>query len=188
MSKQHKVSENRRLPVQIDPIRLAKAGQVLHGPLGISNFSRLKPDLASAKGNVEVHLNFDVNDAGVSYVKGTVTGELQLCCQRCLKALNWPLKVDIMLAFVENEVQMERLAGEFEAYLLPETAVKLSDIIEDEILLVLPQVLMHEAVTCRAASTLLQENTGNTREGQESLTRQKNPFEVLAGLKTNSKD
>jgi len=192
---------SKRLPVQIDPIRLAVARQQLHGELEISRLSRLSEVLTSTDGVLKVKLDFDVDTNKVHHVTGSIDAVLSLCCQRCLSAMQWPLSVDVSLAFIAHEHQADELMAEYEPYLLQETPVVLSDMIEDEILLALPQVPMHDETECSPAVPLKEfdskDNAVTQSEEQKSLGQsvgekpadeRKNPFEVLSSIKSDSKE
>jgi len=203
MSK-HQNSSNlgQRLPVQIDPIRLAVSRQQLHGELEISRLTRLSELLTSSEGVIKVQLDFDVDMNKVHHVFGSIDAEyLSLSCQRCLKKLACPLHVDVALAFISHERQIDELLAEYEPYLLQSTPVMLSDIIEDEILLALPQVPMHEELECKPAVPLKeffstdsadkqdeeQDNQGQSA-GDGSTGKRKNPFDVLTNIKSDSNE
>lgn len=187
---------SKRLPVQIDPIRLAVARQQLHGELEISRLTRLGELLSSSKGKLNVKLDFDVDLNKVHHVTGTIDAELSLCCQRCLDAMQWPLHVDVSLAFIAHEHQADELLAEYEPYLLQTTPIVLSDLIEDEILLALPQVPLHDEAECKPAVPLkefdsMEEKTDlkHEQDGQsQSASERKNPFEVLTSIKSDSKE
>jgi uncharacterized protein len=193
---------SQRLPVQIDPIRLAVARQQLQGELEISRLTRLSDLLTLTDGTVKVQLDFDVDVNKVHYARGTIKADLSLCCQRCMQAMPFELELDISLGFIAHEHQIDELVAEYEPYLIETTPVVLTDIIEDEILLALPQVPMHEESQCKPAVPLKefnsmddsiesgeqdnQDNQGQTVD-EQSTGKRKNPFEVLTSIKSDSK-
>ena len=199
MSKHQKSSRlDQRLPVQIDPIRLAASRQQLHGELEISRLTRLAELLTSKEGMVKVKLEFDIDVNKISYVRGSITADLSLICQRCLEAMPWHLDADVSLAFIAHEHKIEELVEEYEPYIIGSDPVVLSDLIEDEILLALPQVPLHSEVECKPAVPLKEFDSTQSNsevvqnEEQDSLSqsasKRKNPFEVLASIKSDSKE
>lgn len=204
MSKHQKSSKlDKRLPVQIDPIRLATAGQQLIGELEISRLPRLSELLTSNEGVVEVALNFDIDVNKIHYVRGLITADLSLSCQRCLNAMPWQLSTDVSLAFIAHEHQIDELVEEYEPYIVSGDPVVLSDLLEDEILLALPQVPLHDESECSPAVPLKEFDSeeSSTRTATASVTqdkeqdslgqsasKRKNPFEVLASIKSDSKE
>lgn len=182
-----------RLPVQIDPIRLAVSRQQLHGELEISRLARLSELLISNEGVLKVQLDFDVDSYKAHHVSGSIDADLILCCQRCLKAMPWHLHADVSLAFIAHEHQIDELAAEYEPYILGADPVVLSDLIEDEVLLALPQVPLHDESECSPAVPLTEfDSTENRTQEQESqgqsASKRKNPFEVLTSIKSDSKE
>lgn len=173
MSRQHK-----RLPHEIDPFRLAESGVELSGPIPLKQMRRLLPLLVDASGVVSVVLNFDIDELGVPYVRGRIVAELNIICQRCLETLRLPVDQDIVLAWVRNEQEAERLPIRYESYLVEQNPLMLNDVIEDELLLALPQVPMHEETDCPASKWLEAQAKAELAEDDSE-----NPFSILAKLK-----
>jgi uncharacterized protein len=167
-----------RLPHQIDPFRLAEAGARLSGHLPLRQFSRLRQVLADDTGEIAVQLDFDVDALGVPTVVGRVSATLSLTCQRCLEAYTFPVDAQIALAWVKTEQAADKLPLRYEPYVVEETPLLLNDVIEDELLLALPQIPMHAEAECPASKLLKQRNT-ETDEPEPKA----NPFAVLAKLK-----
>lgn len=178
MTSKHPVSPNSRLPVQIDPIRLAKARKILTGELPLASCKRLIPLLYSPDtANLTVAIEFGVDRENIHFCAGEVTGTLNLVCQRCLEPMEWQLKMPIRLAFVNNEFEAENLPGDYESHILHSVPVAMSDIIEDELLLAMPQVPMHPVNDC-TASEILNELTSDDHAAEVK----ENPFTALASL------
>lgn len=168
-----------RLPHQIDPFRLAEAGAQLSGNLPLRQFQRLRQILADDSGEIAVKLDFEVDELGVPIVMGNISASLQLACQRCLEAFDFPVDVDIALAWVKTTQAADKLPLRYEPYVVEETPLLLNDVIEDELLLALPQIPMHEEADC-PASKLLRRQKKVTNEPEQKG----NPFSVLAKLKS----
>ena len=169
----------KRLPHQIDPFRLAESGAELSGPIPLKQMQRLLPQLADDSGEVDVVLNFDIDELGVPFVKGQVKATLHIVCQRCLEAFDYPVEQDIVLAWVRNDPQAERLPLRYDPYLVEENPLMLKDVVEDELLLALPNVPMHTESDCPASAWLAaQESVVQPKQDEE-----KNPFSILAKLK-----
>jgi uncharacterized protein len=167
-----------RLPHQIDPFRLAEAGAQLSGHLPLRQFTRLRQVLADDSGEIAVKLDFDVDELGVPIVQGNVSASLALTCQRCLEPYAFPVDAQIALAWVKTAQEADRLPLRYEPYVVDETPLLLNDVIEDELLLALPQIPMHDEAEC-PASKLLKQRDKVTDEPEQKA----NPFGVLAKLK-----
>lgn len=131
----------------------------------------------SDDGDIKVELKFDF--AGhIPCIKGHITAELQLKCQRCMQPMTHTIDNDFKLGLVLNEEQMDKLPDDFEPYLVVEDSNHLPDMIEDELLLSLPLVPMHEHECSEYLNTeeTQQEDVNSKKEEKE------NPFSVLKDL------
>ncbi len=70
---------------------------------------------------------------------------------------------------------------EYEQYIMESDKIRIPEMVEDEILLSMPQVAKHEADDCPVDRSL---QTGNASEDTGSETERKNPFAVLKNLKS----
>ncbi|MFO8025374.1 YceD family protein [Thiohalophilus sp.] len=171
-----------RLPVQVDPYRLAEQGREYDGELPLRQMKRLLPLLATETGVAAVSLRFGVDEMGVHYLHGTIQADLSVACQRCLEAMRFPAEIDLSLGFVGSTAEADRLPGDHEPYIVESVPVMLADIIEDELLLALPQIPMHDLEECPAQDYV-------EPEEEQDKAGQDNPFQVLADLKkTPDKD
>ena len=182
-SKSKSASPGSRLPVQIDPIRLAKSRQILSGKLPLKSCKRLiSLSNNEGSGSLQVDVEFGVDNENIHYCTGEITGELELTCQRCLETLKWPVKVPVKLAFVNNDFEAENLKGDYESHILDSVPLVMSDIIEDELLLAMPQVPMHPESECPASKILNELESGDTAGKDEAEQQADNPFAALASL------
>jgi uncharacterized protein len=116
--------------------------------------------------------------------------KLWLVCQRCLQPAAHPIALDQTYRFVASEEEAARLdeeAGDEEDVLVLPRALKVSELIEDELILALPIVPMHEVcpqpLSYQASS--IEEVSTNI---EETPTDEKpHPFAALAQLKTQLK-
>jgi uncharacterized protein len=176
---------NQRLPERIDPLRLAETGRTFRGLMELSRFKRLAPSLVSTEGTVEVELEFGIDEAGVRYLSGRLSTEVELICQRCLEPMRFRLTAEPLLGIVADAALAERLPPHYEALIAGERGpLLLQDIIEDELILALPIVPRHPVEACPQADAVRDD------EGAEpdSETEEKdNPFAVLAALKRDTR-
>jgi uncharacterized protein len=179
-----KNSNIQRLPVEIDPFRLVEQGRVLDGRIPLSDFPRLKDQLFDVKDDqsiVNVHLEFTRTDTRLPVVKGSISAELQMTCQRCLKGKDELFETELEVVLVSSDAQADKLQGGFDTWLVEEQQIFLRDFIEDEILLALPLVIAHDE--CDAARKLIEALPED--EIDESATEDENPFAALKDLKLN---
>ncbi|WP_020563272.1 YceD family protein [Methylosarcina fibrata] len=167
-----------RLPKYIDPLHLADKRSVLKGLIPLDCFERLASLLLDDTGSIAVDLNFR-REGKLAVIEGRIESELHLVCQNCLQDLVWPVDNRIKLAVVGSIDEADRLPGDYEPLLLEEEKILLKDIVEDELLLILPQYPKHPH-DCLGRSGNLGE-TGS--EPQNSQPDRENPFSILTHLK-----
>ena len=170
-----------RLPVHIDPIRLAETRRLLQGEVALAEMSRLVEALQDNDGNVSVSLEFGIDEEGIRVMRGRVQGEVTLLCQRCLEPMRQQIDSEFSLGLVRNETEADELPSYYEPLLLDGKPLFLRDVIEDEMLLALPIVPRHPADECEARL----ESSGTEKEQEDG--KRDNPFAGLAGLKTDRK-
>jgi uncharacterized protein len=167
-----------RLPKYIDPLHLADKRSVLKGLIPLNCFDRLSAILLNDTGSIAVDLNFS-REGKLAVIEGKIESELHLICQNCLQDLTWPIDNTIRLAVISSIEEADRLPENYEPLLLEEEKVLLKDIVEDELLLILPQYPkhMHDCLNQSASSSETSSVSQNTRSDRE------NPFSILTNLK-----
>lgn len=160
------------LPAHIEPLGLADVGRSFRGEVPVSKLSRLMPSLSSGHGVLRVELDFRLDERRIRTLKGTIKGSVSLVCQRCLKALRYPIDLSFCLGIVTSETDIDRLPEGYEPLLVSGEPLKSVDVVEDEVLLVVPAFPHHEGEqTC----VMAYEN--------QPLAVKDNPFSVLEKLK-----
>ena len=158
-----------RLPLVIDPIRLAEAGGRFQGQLALEQFQRLASGLQ--QGQVEVEIELGKDDLRIAYLSGRLRTQLALVCQRCLQPLAWPVDVSFALGLVTTDQAADELPESYEP-LMVNSSMVLADIIEDELILAVPLVPMHAKAECPA------QKLDDDRQGDDT-----HPFAALGQLK-----
>ncbi len=167
----------------IEPIVLAEKGRTLAGRLPVSRLDRLCQSLRDGKGDVEVSLHFDKDEGGQPNVTGRLVTTLQLECQRCMQAMDLAMNVDVQLGIVRTQQQADSLPDNYDPLLVSEEQITAADIVEDELILALPLVALHEMEDCPAAEMLAAQD-----EQDVAVPPRENPFAVLAELKKERND
>lgn len=104
-----------------------------------------------------------------------------LTCQRCMGVVETPVEVDQRYRFVASEdIAMAEDDQAEEDLLVMEPQFNLLAVLEDELLMALPLVPMHEE--CPVAPKLQAGAVGEPDTGSETAVKP-NPFAVLAQLK-----
>lgn len=162
-----------RLPNFIDPHAFADKRRQLSGDIALNQFSRLSDVLSDDQGSVHIELSF-LKNRRLSLIQGDIQTELRVDCQSCLKIMTLPLAVSINLAVVESLAQAEKLASEYDPLIVNEKKISLINVIEDELLLAIPDFPKHEHLCLEPAKKA---------DVIETTTEPNNPFSILAQLK-----
>jgi uncharacterized protein len=155
--------------------RLTARNAALAGGLSVKRLPRLVSLLLDDAGEVDFQLSF-AREAGRQVIRGHFQTKLWMRCQRCLEPVQVPLEGEIGLERVVDETQVPQTDLD-PLILTDEEDVHLADLIEDEIILALPVVAMHEDVNCKAC---LSETTGQASEDDQQARTL--PFAKLRDL------
>jgi uncharacterized protein len=169
-------------PELIDPIRLADQEQEICGSYPLAALERLVPLLHQVEGEVSFRLRFTRDVDGRRIVKGNVSSRLCLTCQRCLMPAWFPVEREVLLGVVGDLAAADRLPSELEPLLLVEGATSVRDMVEDELILALPVVAMHEPDQCSAQEVIEQYVLGEDGSDEGETI---NPFAILKSFRQN---
>jgi uncharacterized protein len=170
---------SKRFPDRLDPWRFADLGKEVSGKLPLEDFARLRDCLLKADGEAFFKLSFSRDEQRYARLDGTIRTQLSLECQRCLGELIFPVEKRFSVVFVQGLNEAERLPEELDPCLVEEGVVDFRTLIEDELLLALPQVPMHDADVCHVP----QEYAADEAASEAGSDEQHNPFAALSELK-----
>jgi len=161
-----------RLPAQIDPIRLADEGTRLAGKLPLSDFPRLRELQVSGSGTepVSIELDFERTLHGIRMMRGHAHVRLSVTCQRCLEPVAVDIEVNPVIELLRPGDAPSGMADNADS-LVVEGVQRLSELVEDELLLVMPMVPMHDEGACSAP--------GSRGEPAEAANKRSGPFSAL---------
>ena len=170
-----------RLPVFLDPLMYARKGLRIEGVLRVIDFERLSDRLAATDGEIAVELAFDIKD-GQACIEGHIDGQLKLTCERCMEIMTLDIDNDIHLGLVRTEQEIDGLLSGFEPLMASDEPIRVLDLIEDEILLLLPMVPSHAQEECAYIERIEQadESVVIVKENEQKTV---NPFSTLSTLK-----
>lgn len=169
------------LPDWIDPLRLAESGREMRGRIPLAALRRLVPSLHDTEGVIELEL-YGQKEGKTRSLHGHIVTRLNLVCQRCLEPVSLPVDIHFRLGLVSSEEQADRLPEDLEPLLITAPTLHLADLVEDELLLALPIVMLHpEGSACAAQARV---NVPAQPEEPEEAPR-KNPFAKLSQLKNS---
>jgi len=184
---------SREFPDLLNPWKAADGRRTFEGTMPLARMQRLVPLLApraDASGAVKsaepvavwadarFRADFAHDAQGNVTVELWVEAELPLICQRSLRPYLEPVKRHSLLAVVESVEAQERLPAHYEPVLVEQGRMALLDLVEDELLLGVPQVPRDPAVKEVDLST----DDAGSAEATEATEPTQRPFEGLAGL------
>lgn len=174
---------NAELPRTIDPNKLAEQNACLEGVIALRSLSRFADMLLESDGDVSAHLQFGMDAERRRIVEGRLEAPVVLECQRCMSPMRTILTSEFALGLVVGDEQARNLPRDLEPFLIEDFQADLWQMVEDELLLVVPPYPLHERDECPAAETLgaFEETDDETSEPEPE--RRENPFSVLAELK-----
>ena len=145
----------------IDGLEFARTGSKLHGAWPVAGFSRLRDALRTDEGALQYDLLGVPQERGYPALHLRVGGALQLVCQRCLGALEFPLHIDVSLglAATQAEVDAEPLVAEGPERIVASREMPVRDLVEDEVLLAIPLAPRHERCAGRDAGAASEESS-----------------------------
>ena len=170
----HFLAMSDRLPILIDLEYLIAKQSELGGRLSLSEFSRLSEFLTADQGDVDITISF-YKEGDIKTVLGKVCAQLFLQCQRCLKPVSLTVDRQFRLGLVKSDEQARRLPKLYEPFLIDGEPVVLSELIEDELILAIPDIPKHNE--CQ-----LEQMTFGKIDIEEQA--EPNPFAILAKLKS----
>jgi uncharacterized protein len=176
-----------RLPVHIDPFRMAETRRLLQGNIALAEMARLGESLQDSDGEVSISLEFGIDNEGIRFIRGQIQAEVSLVCQRCLETMRYPIDSEFMLGLVRSSTEAENLPSQYEPLMVEDEPLFLRDIIEDELLLALPIVAMHAPEVCGAELNPVPQSEEAQEDKDTGAAAGDNPFAVLADLKNDRK-
>lgn len=166
------------LPEKINPFRFAEAGAQLEGVLLVKDMPRLCTSLASDEGQVHLNARFGIDEQGTPYVRGEIEAKLTLQCQRCMETFVYDIMTGFLSGIVRSEEEAKQLAEVYEPVLAEENALIIRDLIEDELIVSLPIVPMHNPKDCKIELPKMVLGSDEQSEVSDN-----NPFKVIEILR-----
>lgn len=167
-----------KLPETASFVRQVELNRTIEGVYPLSRFDRLAEVLLSNDGQVSVKLEF-TRSVGIASLRGKVSAKLLVECQRCLQPVETEVSGSFKFALVHSEDEFDLLPEEFEPYLIEGEEQSIIELVEDELLLSLPMVIVHE----EACSDFMSKQNEEVKAAIKAEKEAENPFAALKALK-----
>lgn len=169
-----------KIPVSIDPVRAAQSRSNYQGVVPGRQLKRLNELCAGDCSDVTVSLECGVDLQGIVYLKGKAVTELTLTCQRCMTLFTTEVTVDFCFSPCRTPAEIDELPDAYDPIECNEIGeIRLHQLIEDELIIAVPLIPMHEDANCSQGSKDIV--VGEIEPAQEERP---NPFAVLEKLKS----
>ncbi|MBT2954088.1 23S rRNA accumulation protein YceD [Vibrio anguillarum] len=169
-----------KIPRSIDPAKAAQKRLDCDGIIQLSLFKRLEESVAGVKRDAQVSLSFGLDEQRLVVISGKANISVDLECQRCNKVFAHECEVQFKYTPYLGSKTDEDAPEEYDLVDPNEYGeIDLVQLVEDEFIINLPQVAMHDRAECSV-------NSDNLVFGEppEELAEEKpNPFDVLKNLK-----
>jgi len=168
-----------KIPRTTDPAKAAQKRLDYDGIIQVSLLKRLQESVEDVKRDAEVSLTFGIDEQRLVVISGKANIEVDLECQRCNEVFAHRCEVDFVYT-PNKENSEEEAPEEYDLVDLNEYGeLDLIQLVEDEFILALPQIAMHDEADCSV-------NSDNMVFGElpdEVEEDKPNPFDVLKSLK-----
>jgi uncharacterized protein len=144
------------------------------GFIALDELDRLMGMLKSDQAEVLVKFAFSDSEYDRVVVKGHVEAELSIECQRCLKPVLQLVELDFEL-LVDASDNIVQTSG-IDTLYSEDGSIDIFDVVEDELILGLPLVALHENGSCN--------EYWHVSDAVQKESERENPFLVLEKLKT----
>ncbi|MCW2254280.1 uncharacterized protein M2263_000371 [Providencia alcalifaciens] len=170
-----------KLPLTIDAQRAAQKNLDYVGSYTPEQVTRIAESVVSVDSDVECELAFEIDKQRLTVVKGHAQVDVTLQCQRCRKDFKHHTDVSYCFSPVVDDEKAEALPEGYEPVQFDEFGeIDLLGLIEDEIILSLPVVPVHDSEHCEVSEA-------DMVFGELPPEAAKpNPFAVLASLKKST--
>ena len=171
---------SREFPDIVNPWKAADGKRMFQGTMPLKRMKRLSPLLADSIEwrDAGFSASFGYDEQGTVTVDLRVNAELPLVCQRSLSPYLEGVERHSTLAVIENMTEQELVPENYDPVLVEHGRMALLDLVEDELLLAVPQVPRNPETAAVELSTDGEVVIPSVIEEEQTHR----PFEGLAGL------
>lgn len=170
-----------KLPLSIDALRAAQKQLDYVGIFPAKTVVRLAEAVDSVDSDVDVSLSFFIDKQMLVVITGKASVSVTLHCQRCNKPFKQIVYSTFCFSPVKNDEQAETLPEGYDPIDVDSFGeIDLLSMVEDEIILSLPIVPVHDIEHCEVSEADMVFG-----ELPEELEKP-NPFSILASLKKSN--
>lgn len=132
------------LPDMLNAALAADKKQTVSRLYALASFTRLGGLVQSTDGELALNLRFRRDRNNRILLSGNISGQITAQCQRCLEPVSLQLELPLELVLARQNGSVGATAAGRETYRCDPTNLELDSLVEEEILLSMPLVTMHE--------------------------------------------
>ncbi|NIP16996.1 MAG: DUF177 domain-containing protein [Xanthomonadales bacterium] len=175
---------SREFPDWVNPWKAAEGKRIFSGSIPLKRMSRLAPLLDGVQGEASFTASFATDGEGRATVSLEVAAKLPLICQASLRPFRFEVSRRTHLAVIGEEANEEDVPAHYDPAVTRSGKLVFADLVEDELLLAMPQVPRDPELETVAFSTDPDAEAGGSGEDHYR------PFaglgEMLGGRKQES--
>ncbi|MDX1460187.1 MAG: YceD family protein [Xanthomonadales bacterium] len=165
-------------PDQINPWKAADSRRQFSGTIGLKRFERLLPMLSGTEGSVEFDARFGRDALGLVVLDLEIRGELPVDCQASLERYIETVCRRTQLVIAREGESENDFPSHYEVCVAEGGRLLLADVIEDELILTVPQVPRKPGLKAVRFTTDPEADVTAERESKE----QNRPFAELDAM------
>jgi len=169
---------SREYPDWISPVRAAEGKRLFSGTIPFSRMKRLAELLVDASGEASFTARFRTDLEQRIIIDLEVKAALPLICQASLEIYDEMINRSTELAVINNEYEIEDLPENYEPVQTEKGRLAIASLVEDELLLGLPQIPRKPGLQDVEFSTQGDSLADETQSSGET----RNPFAALQGM------
>ena len=108
----------------------------------LAELPRVAHELLTTDGDASGRVRFS-RQLGQAVADLEVSAQPEVVCQRCMQPMRWPVRVNSRIALVSDYNAADRVPEGLEVFLVEADSVSVRDLVDEEVLLALPQVARH---------------------------------------------
>ena len=146
----------------------------------LKDLPRVSRELTASDGEAKGHVRFS-RQSGQAVADLDVRAQPEVVCQRCMQPMRWPVQLKSRVALVTDYDAADRVPEGLEVFLVEADSVSVRDLVDEEILLALPNVARHaEGSECADSQVQLPGHEADTQDAADSQVQK--PFAQLGEL------
>lgn len=145
----------------------------LRGSIKLSQLPRLSSLVMPGDTELKLSFEFSANVFKQPSISGHIESMLFVQCQRCLEPMEYPVDLDFSLLIDASDDDVQ--AFQTDTVYSDDGYIDIFEVIEDELILALPLITMHDDTRCNAH--------WQPEVVEPTVVEKKNPFAVLESLK-----